>query len=1034
MANAERYQLRPLQEKDASSMLEWMHDDRITKYLRIGGQDYSLEDALGFIESAKDETCSLHRAIVDENDAYQGTVSLKNINLDKKEAEYAIALQPKAQGSGAAYSATNGILRIAFEELELGRVYLNVLEENRRAVRFYEKFGFQFEKKTTLSIDGEEKALLWYEVKNAEIISKQPMGRKEKKKIVFFFQKKQYIGGSFVFLLMLARSISARDYYDVYYVNYRNAQMDKLLENSHVHFCEIETIDFSEFEGADFVVPFNYLLLLLEKVHNLHHGRVLLYCWHPNIVGLFANQFYYRNRDIPSMIRFFDEKNALSFMDLGSYCALRSWHDIDSSAPTYIPVFPSEEQKAYVPLKRVSPNRLSIGWLGRLDSDKIYALINLLENLKQMPTDMPIDVHIIGDGDARNMIALQKYAPKIRFIFTSYLLGDVRNEYIRSNVDLMVTMGISALDTANLSVPVVISTLSSCPYHDDKYVFLFDVREGSLGWDTRDIDRMGVKTHTLEEVVERVYADGGKEELGAQCRAFACENFSLEKSTELLLEAVEKCELNFSDCWANPQISRQMRQYDVYKKVRKNRGYEEYILFIQKLNRLQNKGKLGKAMGIADIVTSAARKACKGLMKKVGNGVNEHRKRVTALKRYHQVQAGYPAKIEAIRQIYQEQKKLKAIFLVIFSSVFPTEPVFRRMLQDDRFDPYIMVTPDMERSAQHGREVYDATYRELSKKYGDRVLQGYDFKLQIGVEPGEEYQLAFFNNPYFHMAHEFHHVTYFLDKSVLTFYVNYGFAAVKYGRTIMKTDFYNMLWKACLDSEINYLDVKKHQPIKGSNAVVTGYLKMDTLPQAMVYPRARKRIIISPHHTVLGWKSLDISNFLTYFEFFIDLPKLYPQIDFVFRPHPLLFSNLTENNIWTEREVDAYLTRMQDSPNIRYDASGDYFELFVNSDGMIHDCSSFIGEYLFTEKPCCYMLKSEKEVAEICNPMGVKCIEQYYKAFSQEDIIRFIDDVILKEIDPLKRSREEFVRTELKFNYPHATDTVIQVIEENVFV
>jgi diamine N-acetyltransferase len=42
-------------------------------------------------------------------------------------------------------SATIKILEIAFCELELERVYLNVISSNIRAKRFYEKAGFRYE-------------------------------------------------------------------------------------------------------------------------------------------------------------------------------------------------------------------------------------------------------------------------------------------------------------------------------------------------------------------------------------------------------------------------------------------------------------------------------------------------------------------------------------------------------------------------------------------------------------------------------------------------------------------------------------------------------------------------------------------------------------------------------------------------------------------------------------------------------------------------------------------------------------------------
>lgn len=158
------YQIRPLKPEDADRMVEMMRDAQTTRYLQIGGPDYTKETALRFISQTTDESRHLHRAVVDAEDVYQGTISLKNIDSEKKEAEYAISMHPAAQGTGAAKAATALILKLAFEERNLNRVYLNVLEENQRANKFYRKVGFGYTHTTRMEFHGEEKSLNWYSI------------------------------------------------------------------------------------------------------------------------------------------------------------------------------------------------------------------------------------------------------------------------------------------------------------------------------------------------------------------------------------------------------------------------------------------------------------------------------------------------------------------------------------------------------------------------------------------------------------------------------------------------------------------------------------------------------------------------------------------------------------------------------------------------------------------------------------------------------------------------------------------------------
>lgn len=156
--------LRKLEEKDAPFMLEWMHDPSIACFFRFDAMSMTEKDCLEYIINANSEENSMHFAIVDGCDEYLGTISLKNIDYIKSEAEYAISTRKKAHGTGAAMIATKEILRIAFEELGLERVYLNVLAENKRANAFYQKVGFQFDSnhKDFIFVLGRQKELYWY--------------------------------------------------------------------------------------------------------------------------------------------------------------------------------------------------------------------------------------------------------------------------------------------------------------------------------------------------------------------------------------------------------------------------------------------------------------------------------------------------------------------------------------------------------------------------------------------------------------------------------------------------------------------------------------------------------------------------------------------------------------------------------------------------------------------------------------------------------------------------------------------------------
>lgn len=159
--------LRRLEENDATKMLEWIHDTNINCNFRCGFSEMTIEDVKKFIQTSFDEK-NQHFAIVNENNEYMGTISLKNINKIDNNAEYAIVTRAKAHGKGYAFQATKEILNYAFNELNLHKVYLNVLEENERANKFYKKCGFRYEgmSKEILYINGRYHNLNWYAIEN----------------------------------------------------------------------------------------------------------------------------------------------------------------------------------------------------------------------------------------------------------------------------------------------------------------------------------------------------------------------------------------------------------------------------------------------------------------------------------------------------------------------------------------------------------------------------------------------------------------------------------------------------------------------------------------------------------------------------------------------------------------------------------------------------------------------------------------------------------------------------------------------------
>lgn len=134
-------ELRKLQMQDAEWMLEWMHDEDLVKNLQTEFLSKKISDCRHFIEKSLEDQYNIHLAIVNKDDLYLGTVSLKHIA--RGYAEFGIAMRRMAIGQGIAIDAMMRILAYGFLEMKLYEIYWCVNKRNKRAERFYDKHGFK---------------------------------------------------------------------------------------------------------------------------------------------------------------------------------------------------------------------------------------------------------------------------------------------------------------------------------------------------------------------------------------------------------------------------------------------------------------------------------------------------------------------------------------------------------------------------------------------------------------------------------------------------------------------------------------------------------------------------------------------------------------------------------------------------------------------------------------------------------------------------------------------------------------------------
>ncbi|MCQ2390815.1 MAG: hypothetical protein MJ240_05290 [Kiritimatiellae bacterium] len=400
---------------------------------------------------------------------------------------------------------------------------------------------------------------------------------------------------------------------------------------------------------------------------------------------------------------------------------------------------------------------------------------------------------------------------------------------------------------------------------------------------------------------------------------------------------------------------------------------------------------------------------------------------------YAEHQASFPEKCAVIGEKLRVGGRAKAVFFVSSASMFPARPLFEAMLADPKFDAFVCVIPDLRWRGKSPIPAMANCEQEMRAVFHeDRVLTIRPDEFGLWPDVLGDADIACYPSPY-ELSSFRYNPHYSVGRGFLPICVNYGFYRSVYDRHVMGGQSYTYMWKAFFECEATRQEYADYSILKGANADVVGYVKMDGLATVMPEPHERKRILVAPHHSVEGGvnKTLSLANFIRYADFFLMLPDKFPEIDFVFRPHPFLFQIMSRPNLWGPKRVEAYIAELKDKPNVIWSDGGDYFREFAESDGCIQDCGSYLVEYLYTGKPCCYMLKSPQDIDEKFVQLGKDCLEQCYVAYDVNAIESFIRDVIVGGKDPKRDARLAFAKN-VMVNYPHAADAALDSIKKEL--
>lgn len=167
-----------------------------------------------------------------------------------------------------------------------------------------------------------------------------------------------------------------------------------------------------------------------------------------------------------------------------------------------------------------------------------------------------------------------------------------------------------------------------------------------------------------------------------------------------------------------------------------------------------------------------------------------------------------------------------------------------------------------------------------------------------------------------------------------------------------------------------------------------------------------KRVIWAPHHSI-DWVDRRYSNFLEMHGYMISAAKTYKdEINFVFKPHPMLRQALYRSD-WGVQKTDDYYDLWNSMDNTKVE-EGAYEDLFFYSDALIHDSGSFIAEYSYLNKMHVFVLSSN-DIIDSFNQFGQLCLKNAINTKSNEDIECFLKELVSETDFRMEHASQDFV-------------------------
>ena len=386
---------------------------------------------------------------------------------------------------------------------------------------------------------------------------------------------------------------------------------------------------------------------------------------------------------------------------------------------------------------------------------------------------------------------------------------------------------------------------------------------------------------------------------------------------------------------------------------------------------------------------------------------------------------------ERLEERLRGKRPVNVVFMAIDVALWKYQHVYELMAADEHFRPTIVLSPCVGRRYEKDMEALRQYFDQHHISYIDYRGQAIDVRRELNPD------IIFYTQPYENLLVPEYDCRHFYD--LLLCYMPYGFWTST-GKLSYDLHFHNQAWRLYYSTTLHQKEAETVATNHGRNVRVVGYANADyylkgsydeTVWRQIADGVRRKRIVWAPHFSIFSKNSAfpPRANFLWMADLMVSLAHEYAdKLQIAFKPHPALLTQLYEHKDWGRERTDKYYELWQQMPNTQLE-TGQYIDLFMTSDAIVHDSGSFAVEYHYSKKPAMFVSRDMDSVLSTQSEFGRKAYDMHYMGKDEADIRRFIDDVVLGSNDPMLPQREAFFK---EYLLPPAGKSVAQNVIDDI--